>query len=661
MKFSFLGRWKRTDTSIFESTLNPATRRHGGMHYTSIENIHKVIDPLFLDAYKERFHEAMQEKQTKRRIERLRDLQRDLGRGQYFDPACGSGNFLTESYLSLRRLENDILRETLMGESGTGVLGLDFAGSSEEDYVHVSIQQFHGIEINDFATSVAKTALWIAESQMFRETEDIIHKEMDFLPLHTNSNIHEGNALRMDWKSVLPPSDDVKILGNPPFVGARLMEPMQKEDLKAAFGPDIPQNQVQTFDGTIQFNGTKKYDGWKNLGNLDYVTGWYKKAADYMEKTAIHAAFVSTNSITQGEQVAILWQPLFDRKLQFDFAYRTFRWDSESTKKAHVHCVIIGFSYAQKNADKNPQKFIDNKGMKHLAKNINAYLIDAPNVFVESRKKPLCDVPSIGIGNQPIDDGNYLFKKEEMDDFLKLEPKAEKYFHPWYGSQEFINRRPRYCLWLGDCNPKELLQMPHCLERVENVRNFRLSSKRKSTVKIADVPTHFQTENMPKGNYIVVPKVSSQNRRYIPLGYMDDSVLCSDLVFLIPNTTLYHFGILESNVHMAWMRTVAGRLKSDYRYSKDIVYNNFPWPTPTPEQRAEIERTAQGILDARANHPDSSFADMYGEHMYLYPDLLEAHRANDRATLRAYGFPLKITEPDCVAELMKRYEELAKE
>ena len=269
--------WKRTDTSIFESTLNPATRRHGGMHYTSIENIHKVIDPLFLDGYKERFHEAMQEKQTKRRIERLRDLQRDLGRGQYFDPACGSGNFLTESYLSLRRLENDILRETLMGESGTGVLGLDFAGSSEEDYVHVSIQQFHGIEINDFATSVAKTALWIAESQMFRETEDIIHKEMDFLPLHTNSNIHEGNALRMDWKSVLPPSDDVKILGNPPFVGARLMEPMQKEDLKAAFGPDIPQNQVQTFDGTIQFNGTKKYDGWKNLGNLDYVTGWYKK------------------------------------------------------------------------------------------------------------------------------------------------------------------------------------------------------------------------------------------------------------------------------------------------------------------------------------------------------------------------------------------------
>ena len=376
-----------------------------------------------------------------------------------------------------------------------------------------------------------------------------------------------------------------------------------------------------------------------------------------MEKTAIHAAFVSTNSITQGEQVAILWQPLFDRKLQFDFAYRTFRWDSESTKKAHVHCVIIGFSYAQKNADKNPQKFIDNKGMKHLAKNINAYLIDAPNVFVESRKKPLCDVPSIGIGNQPIDDGNYLFKKEEMDDFLKLEPKAEKYFHPWYGSQEFINRRPRYCLWLGDCNPKELLQMPHCLERVENVRNFRLSSKRKSTVKIADVPTHFQTENMPKGNYIVVPKVSSQNRRYIPLGYMDDSVLCSDLVFLIPNTTLYHFGILESNVHMAWMRTVAGRLKSDYRYSKDIVYNNFPWPTPTPEQRAEIERTAQGILDARALYPDSSLADLY-DPLTMPPELRKAHTANDIAVMKAYGFSTKMSEADCVAELMKMYQKL---
>ena len=644
--------------SIFESTLNPATRRHGGMHYTSIENIHKVIDPLFLDAYKERFHEAMQEKQTKRRIERLRDLQRDLGRGQYFDPACGSGNFLTESYLSLRRLENDILRETLMGESGTGVLGLDFAGSSEEDYVHVSIQQFHGIEINDFATSVAKTALWIAESQMFRETEDIIHKEMDFLPLHTNSNIHEGNALRMDWKSVLPPSDDVKILGNPPFVGARLMTPAQKEDLKAAFGPDIPQNQVQTFDGTAQFNGTKKYDGWKNLGNLDYVTGWYKKAADYMENTTIHAAFVSTNSITQGEQVAILWKPLFDQKLQFDFAYRTFRWDSESVKKAHVHCVIIGFSYAQKNAANTPQKFIDNGGIKNTVNNINAYLVDAPEVFVKSRNKPLCGVPEVGIGNKPIDNGNYLFTKEEMDAFLTDEPAAEKYFRPWYGAKEFIDNQPRYCLWLGDCNPKELLQLPHCLKRVENVREYRLKSKSAGTRKIAEKPTRFHVENMPKENYMVIPEISSEKRRYVPMGYMTPDVLCSNRLKLMPGATLYHFGILESNVHMAWMRSVCGRLETRYCYSINIVYNNFPWPTPTPEQRAEIERTAQGILDARANHPDSSFADMYGEHMYLYPDLLEAHRANDRATLRAYGFPVKITEPDCVAELMKRYEAL---
>lgn len=624
--------------AIFEGTLNPETRRHGGMHYTSIENIHKVIDPLFFTEYKNRFQDAMQEKQPKKRTEKLRALQKELGRGKYFDPACGSGNFLTESYLSLRRLENDILRETLMGESGTGVLALDFGGSTEEDYVHVSIQQFYGIEINDFATSVAKTAMWIAESQMFRETEDIIHKEMDFLPLHTNSNIREGNALRMDWKEVLPPSDTVKILGNPPFVGARLMDAVQKEDLKAVFEGD-----------------------WKNIGNLDYVTGWYKKAADYMENTAIHAAFVSTNSITQGEQVAILWKPLFAKKLQFDFAYRTFRWDSESTGKAHVHCVIIGFSSAQKNTAEMPQKFIDHGGTKTPVKNINAYLIDAPDVFVESRKKPLCDVPEIGIGNKPIDGGNYLFTEEEKTAFLKLEPAAENYFHPWYGSYEFINRCPRYCLWLGDCNPKELLKMPHCLERVENVRNFRLQSKSAGTRKIADKPMRFHVENMPQGNFIVVPKVSSQNRRYIPMGYMDDSVLCSDLVFLTPHTTLYHFGVLESNVHMAWMRAVAGRLKSDYRYSKDIVYNNFPWPTPTPEQRNEIERTAQGILDARDKHPDSSFADMYGEHMYLYPDLLEAHRANDRAVMRAYGFPLKLTEPDCVAELMKRYEELAKE
>ena len=614
--------------AIFESTLNPATRRAGGMHYTSIENIHKVIDPLFLDAYKEEFHAAMQEKTIKARTEKLQALQQKLAAIRCFDPACGSGNFLTESYLSLRRLENDILRETVLDKAGSGVLGFDEAAYSP---IKVSIQQFYGIEINDFAVSVAKTAIWIAESQMMQETEGIVHREMNFLPLTTNANIHEGNALRMDWKEILPPGDDVKIMGNPPFVGARLMKAgsAQKQDMAAVF------------------------DGWKNYGNLDYVCAWYKLATDYMKGTRIHAAFVSTNSVSQGDSVAILWKPLFTAGIHIDFAHRTFIWDSESKQKAHVHCVIVGFSYD----GTAKSRTIFTGGQSEHVTHINAYLIDAADVFVESRSKPLCQVPALGIGNQPIDDGNYLFTKEEMEAFLQKEPAAKPYFRKWYGAQEFLHRQPRYCLWLGDCSPRELKNMPHCLERVKNVQLFRSQSRRSSTKKLADSPTRFQTENMPTGNYIVIPKVSSERRRNIPMGFMSPTYFCSDLVFLIPDATLYHFGILESNVHMAWMRTVAGRLKSDYRYSKDIVYNDFPWPTPTPEQKDAIEKTAQAILDARELYPDSSLADLYDE-VLMPKELREAHRANDRAVMRAYGFPIKMTEPDCVAALMQRYEQL---
>lgn len=615
--------------AIFESTLNPETRRKGGMHYTSIENIHKVIDPLFLDEYREKFQTAMEEKTLSRRINKLKALQEELAAGKYFDPAAGSGNFLTESYISLRRLENDILRETVTDKVGTGMLGF-----AEEEFnpIQVSINQFYGIEINDFAVSVAKTALWIAESQMMAETEGIIHQDMDFLPLTTNANIHEGNALRMDWKEVLQPSDDVKILGNPPFVGARLMGKEQKADVESIF------------------------DGWKNIGNLDYVSCWYKKAADYMTDTKVRSALVSTNSICQGDSVAILWKPLFDDGVHIDFAHRTFRWDSESTSKAHVHCVIVGFSKAE---NSQPRKLFTS-GLTNLVDNINGYLIEADNVFVESHKKTICDVPSIGIGNLPIDDGNYLFTKEEMDLFIKEEPISEKYFKPWYGSQEFINRKPRYCLWLGECSPSELRKMPNALKRVEAVRVFRQNSKRAGTQKLADTPTRFSTENMPKGNYIVIPKVSSERRRYVPMGYMDDSCLVSDLVFLIPNSSLYHLGVLTSNVHMAWMRVVAGRLKSDYRYSKDIVYNNFPWPSPTDKQRETIEKTAQGILDARALYPDSSLADLY-DPITMPPELLKAHRDNDKAVMQAYGFWGRLnSESECVAELMKMYEELTK-
>lgn len=618
--------------AIFESTLNPDTRRKGGMHYTSIENIHKVIDPLFLDDYREKFHVAMEEKTLKRRLFRLKELQKELASGRYFDPAAGSGNFLTESYLSLRRLENDILRETITDKSGTGVLGF-----SEEEFnpIQVSINQFYGIEINDFAVSVAKTALWIAESQMMNETEGIIQKDMDFLPLTTNANIHEGNALSIDWKEILPPADNVKILGNPPFVGARLMSTEQKSDVETIF------------------------DGWKNSGNLDYVSCWFKKAADYMTDNKVRSALVSTNSICQGDSVAILWKPLFEDGVHIDFAHRTFRWNSESANKAQVHCIIVGFS----KAENSKRRQIFTNGQINIVENINGYLVDADDIFVESRNKPLCDIPQIGMGNQPIDGGNYLFSHEEMMDFISEEPNSKKYFKPWFGAQEFINRSPRYCLWVGDCSPAELRKMPHVLKRIEAVRKLRQESKRSSTKKLADTPTRFQTENMPQGNYVVIPEVSSQRRRYVPMGYMNDSTLCSNKLRIMPNANLYHFGILNSNVHMSWMRAICGRLKSDYDYSIKIVYNNFPWPNPTQKERKNIEKTAQAILDAREQYPDCSLADLYDPvGMSNAPLLLKAHRANDKAVMQAYGFWGKLnSESECVAELMKMYEALISE
>jgi hypothetical protein len=508
-----------------------------------------------------------------------------------------------------------------------GQIVLDF-----DDPIQVSIDQFYGIEINDFAVTVAKTALWIAESQMMKETEDVVHMALDFLPLKTNAHIVEDNALRLDWESVVPKRELNYIMGNPPFVGARLMGKEQKADVNDVF------------------------PGWKNAGNLDYVACWYKKAADLMSGTDIRSALVSTNSVTQGETVANLWKPLFDAGVHIDFAHRTFRWDSEAKIKAHVHCVIVGFSIAP---NSKPKQIYDG-GRAQVASNINGYLIDTENVFVESRSKAICDVPNIGIGNKPIDGGNYLFTNEEKEEFLKKEPAAEKWFKPWYGSQEFINRCPRWCLWLGDCPPNELRKMPECMKRVEAVRNFRLSSSSAGTVKLADKPTRFHVENMPEGTYVVIPEVSSQRRRYVPMGFMDDTALCSNKVRLMPSATLYHFGILTSNVHMAWMRAVCGRLKSDYDYSIKIVYNNFPWPTPTDEQRAKIEQTAQAILDARALYPDCSLADLYDE-VTMPPELRKAHQRNDRAVMAAYGFDVKTTtEASCVAALMKMYQELTK-
>lgn len=619
--------WSRISPTIFgavfESTLNPETRRAGGMHYTSIENIHKVIDPLFMDPLKEEFDEIRNEKVYKKRHQRLIEFHRKLSSLKILDPACGSGNFLTESYLSLRKLENEILRFIYQKDAAQIIFGID-----QYEPIKVNVEQFYGIEINDFAATVATTALWIAESQMMDETEGIVHQNLDFLPLHSYPNVVQANALRLDWETIVSKQDLNYIIGNPPFVGARLMNREQKADLQTAF------------------------PNWKNVGNLDYVAGWFKKAADLMENTKIRTAFVATNSISQGELVATLWKPLFERGVQIDFAHLTFKWDSEATQKANVHVVIIGFSMESSKR----KRVIYSGNNPRVVSNINAYLVDAENVFVSSRSKPISDVPSIGIGNKPIDNTNYLFKKDEMIEFIAKEPDSEKLFKKFYGAYEFINRKPRYCLWLGDCTPDELKKMPNALNRVEAVRQFRLESKSPGTVKLADRPTRFHVENMPSDSYILIPRVSSERRPYIPMGFMTPDELTSDSVLIMPNANIYHLGVLTSNVHMAWMRTVAGRLKSDYRYSKDIVYNNFIWPDPTPEQKAKIEKTAQGILDARELYPDSSLAVLYDE-VTMPIELRRAHRFNDAAVMEAYGFDHRtMTESECVAELMKLYQ-----
>ncbi len=608
--------------AVFESTLNPETRRSGGMHYTSIENIHKVIDPLFLDDLKREFGEICAIPVAKTKERKLREFQKKLASASYLDPACGSGNFLTESYLSLRRLENEVLRALNQEQ-------ISF-GDVNHNPIQVSLSQFYGIEINDFAVTVAKTALWIAESQMMKETEEIVLMHLDFLPLKSYTNIVEGNALRLNWEDVVPKGKLSYIMGNPPFVGARMMGAEQKKDVNDVF------------------------PGWKNAGNLDYVCCWYKKAADLMAGTSIRAALVSTNSVSQGESVANLWKPLMQSGVHIDFAHRTFRWDSEAKIKAHVHCVIIGFSVAPN----HKERVIYTDGRKQIVSNINGYLIDADNVFVESRSKPICNVPPMSLGNQPIDGGFYLFTKAEMEDFVKKEPDSAQYFRQWVGSKEFINRIPRYFLYLRECSPAQLRKLPECCKRIEAVRQYRLNSSRAVTRKLADTPREFAFTNISSGTYIVVPEVSSEKRKYIPIGFLTPDILCSNLVKIVPNTTLYHFGIMTSNIHMAWVKTVCGRLKSDYRYSNTVVYNNFPWPTPTEAQKAKIEQTAQAILDARALYPDSSLADLYDE-LTMPPELRRAHQQNDRAVMQAYGFPNKgVTESICVAELMRRYQAL---
>lgn len=603
---------------VFESTLNPETRRKGGMHYTSIENIHKTIDPLFLEELQEELIEIKTIPIVKTRNDRLLEFQKKLGSLTFFDPACGSGNFLTETYISLRRLENEALRALYPEKT---LFSLD----EKEQIVNVSIDQFYGIEINDFAVTVAKTALWIAESQTMAETEDILQVDLDFLPLKAYANIVEGNALRIDWNSVLPKENANYIIGNPPFIGSNNQSDSQREDVLRFF---------------------------VNNKTMDYVACWYVKTSEYINGTNIRCAFVSTNSITQGEQVAILWKPLFnDLNIHIDFCWRTFKWQSESKKQAAVTCVIVGFSQAPS----QKKKYIYDETERLIeANNINAYLYDAEDIFIESRSKPLCEVIPIRKGNQPTDGGNLFIEANEIDEFLKKEPKARGYVKKVIGSKEYINNLKRYCLWLVNTTPAERREMPLVMERIQRVREARLASPDKSVrEKLALTPWMFRETNNPK-TYIVVPSVSSERRTYIPLGFLNQDTIPTNLVLIIPNATLYHFGILKSSVHMAWMRAFCGRLKSDYRYSKDIVYNNFPWPEVSPELETEISTTAQGILDARAVYPDCSLADLYDE-LSMPPELRKAHASNDKAVLRAYGLSAKSTESEIVAELTKRY------
>ena len=605
--------------AVFESTLNPETRRSGGMHYTSIKNIHKVIDPLFLDELRAELNEIKEISVDKTRVTKLKAFQDKISKLTFFDPACGSGNFLTETYISLRRLENDILRCL----SNQITMFTDFAP------IKVSIGQFYGIEINDFAVTVAKTALWIAESQMMKETEDILHTDLDFLPLKSYANITEGNALRIDWETVVPKEKLNYIMGNPPFVGLSLRTQPQQEDMDYIFVDN------------------------DRAGRLDYVSAWYKKAATYMKGTNVEGAFVSTNSICQGEQVPILWDDLLNKNgVIINFAHRTFVWNSEAKEKASVHCVIIGFSYK----NKSPKIIFESVKPRYVDK-INGYLVDAPNVSIQLRGKAQSGLPKLVQGNKPWDGGHLILSTEEKDDLIKKYPHTANYIKKYIGSFEFINNKERFCLWLKGVSPSEYRNVPEVMKRLEQVADIRRKTKTVAVQAQAETPMLFSQIRQPDSDYILVPETSSSNRRYIPMGFMNRNVIASNSTLVATGATLYLFGIMMSNVHMAWMRTVCGRLKSDYRYSPSI-YNNFPWPTPTDEQKATIEKTAQAILDARALYPDCSLADLYDE-LTMPVELRKAHQANDKAVMQAYGFDYKtMTESECVAELMKMYKKL---
>ncbi len=612
--------------AVFESTLNPETRRSGGMHYTSIENIHKVIDPLFLDELRDELSEIKAIKTEKLRETKATAFREKLSALTFLDPACGSGNFLTETYIALRTLENEVLALKKHGQI-EGQMGFDTG-----DVIKVSIGQFYGIEINDFAVTVAKTALWIAESQMLKKTEEILQVDLDFLPLKSYANIVEGNALRVDWESVVAKDKLDYIMGNPPFIGQAMRTKEQALEMQDVFTPS------------------------KAGGKLDYVAGWYKKSADIIKHTKIQAAFVSSNSICQGESVQLLWEMLLGDGVFINFAHTTFLWTSEAKEKAAVMCVIVGFSYVERK-----EKLLFSGEQYKVVPHINGYLKDAPDVFIKNRSKSInAGTAKVVQGSPPADDGRLLLSVQERLDLINRYPELNVVIKPFVGSREFINDTSyqRYCFWFANDQPHKYQHIPELIERFNHVREYRLQSPVDRIQKTANQPYLFTQNRQPNTEYLLIPRVSSSNRRYIPIGFLPPDVIASDSVVLVYNACLYDFGIICSNVHNAWMRTIAGRLKNDYRYAPSVYYN-FPFPNISDRDKTHICETAQAILDARKMYPDKSLADMYGEAMYLYPALLQAHQANDKAVMQAYGFDIKTTtESSCVAELMKMYQAL---
>lgn len=585
--------------SLFQSIMDKKARRNLGAHYTSEKNILKLIGPLFMDDLRAEFE------RIKDNPNKLKSFHIKLANLRFLDPACGCGNFLVIAYRELRELELDLLKAQFAKQDAL------FAGVA--DHVNVDVDQFYGIEIEEFPAQIAQVAMWLMDHQMNLKVSEHFGEYFVRLPLKKSATIVHGNALRLDWQQVCPKEKLAYILGNPPFVGAKMMTAEQREDLVAC-APNL-----------------------KGNGLLDFVAAWYLKAADLIADTSIRCAFVSTNSITQGEQVGVLWGYMLSRGMKIHFAHRTFSWTSEAKGAAAVHCVIVGFG----DGDVPRKRIWDYEHVKAEpvsveAKNINPYLVDADDALLPNRSNPICAVPEIGIGNKPIDGGNYLFTPKEKEAFLQIEPASEKWFRKWVGAEEFLNSKERWCLWLGECPPNELRKMPEAMKRVDAVRAFRKASKSAPTRKLGDTPTRFHVENIPDNQYLLIPRHSSETRSHIPMGFMSSEDLSGDANLVSIDAQLYEFGVMQSAMHMSWVRTVCGRIKSDYRYSAGIVYNNFPWPdSPDEKSHQAIEAAAQTVLDARASFPDSTLADLY-DPLTMPPALLKAHQQLDKAVDAAY-------------------------